>query len=116
MREGRARGTGANEVGPLRVPHFRKVGANDLSCVAHARAEGLMPLLFSQLERDVVVVHHHVLREAEGVLFPLVEEDVGDDGRDGGSQELKSRVPRVPLDRGEHVLGAFQDGHRHGGG
>ena len=60
-----------------------------------------MPLLFSRPERDVVV------GEAEGAAFSSVEEDVGDDGSDGGSHTLESRVPWVPVDRGEHVFGAF---------
>ena len=76
-----------------------------------------MSFLLSQPERDVVVGHHQVLREAKGAASPPVEKNVGGDGRDGGSQELESRViPRVPVDRGEHVLGAFQEGQRHGGG
>ncbi len=52
-----------------------------------------MPFLFSQPERDVVVGHHQVIGEAEGTAFSSVEEDIGDDGRDGGSQEVESRVP-----------------------
>ena len=67
---------------------------------------------------SVVVVfgHHHVLREAKDDAFPPVEEDVGGDGRDGGSQDLEYRVPKVQVDREEQVLGAFQVGHRHGDG
>ena len=89
-----------------------------MSCVAHdARVEGLMPFLLSQPERDVVVGHdRQVLREGEGDVFPPIEEDVGGDGRNKGSQELESRVPRVLVDRGELLLGAFHDGRRHGGG
>ena len=56
-----------------------------------------MSFLLSQPERDVVIGHNQILDEAEGVAFPPVEEDVGDYGRDGGSQELESRVPRGPL-------------------
>ncbi len=75
-----------------------------------------MPYLFSQPERDVVVGRHQDLRVVEGAASPPVEEDVGDDGRDGGSQELESRDPRVPVDPGEHVLEALQDTKSHGGG
>ncbi len=69
-----------------------------------------MSFLVSQPERDVVGGHHQILREAEGTAFPSVEEDVGGDVRDEGSQEMESRVPRVPMDRVEHVLGVFHDG------
>ncbi len=75
-----------------------------------------MPFFLSQPERDVVVGCHQVLREAEGAAFPLVEENVAGDGRDGGSQELESRVPWITVDRGERVFGAYEDGERHGGG
>ena len=72
-----------------------------------------MPFLFSVPERDVVVGYHKVLSEAEGVAFSPVEEDVGDDRSDGDSQEVEFRVPLVPVDRGEHVIGAFHDRQRH---
>ena len=40
---------------------------------------GSYALSFSHSDRDVVVGHHQVLREAKAVAFPPVEEDIGAD-------------------------------------
>ncbi len=66
-----------------------------------------MSLLFSQPGRDVVVGQHQVLGEEEGASFSSVEDDKGDEEGYGGSQEVESRVPWVPVDRGEHVFNAL---------
>ncbi len=81
------------------------VGACDLSCVAALRAEVLLSFFFPKSDNDVIGSDHKVSREAHGAALSTVEEDVGGDGRDGSSQELKPRISRVPLDQGEEVLG-----------
>ena len=97
--------------------HSWQVGACDLSRVAEARAEVLLSFFFPKSESDVIIGGDHtVFREAQGGALSTVEEDVGGDGRDSSSQELESRVSRVPLEQGEQVLGAFEDGHGHGSG
>ena len=96
--------------------HSRQVRACDSPRVVEARAEVFLSFFFPKSKTDMISGDHKVFREAQGTALSTIEEDVGGDGRHGASQELESRVSRVPLDQGELVLGIFEDGLGHGSG
>jgi len=79
--------------------------------VTKAHAEVILSRFFPKSNSDVIGGDHKVFREAQGVALSTVEEDVGGDGGDGSSHELESGISKVPLEQGEQLLGAFEDGH-----
>ena len=62
------------------------------------------------------VVDDDVGDEGTRTAFSPIEEEVGSDGGDCGSQEQQLGVPAVLVDCGEEPFGQVQDGECHGSG